>query len=462
MPAVNDTTATEVSGPAENPAEKPAGPKMTLSLEKAIQLGLTNDETLKKAGESILAAKASVEEAQSGRIPTLDIAAQYGRNILKPVMFLPSDMAPMFGGVTKFEIGEDNTASAVANLKWNVWTGGRVSSAIGVTRAIEEAARSGELAVADYVRFQVKDAYYQVLLADAMLKINRAAYETTREALRVARAGHANGTVSRFDLLRTEVELENRETPLIVAENDLEKALYVLKRRCGIDPQAELALSDSLGSVGPPKDLEVLLTEVRKTNPELTSLTHQVVAAKMQVKMEKAARWPALQLGANYLLQSQWSDGTTPGSNNIAHSSAVTAAFVWPIFDGLKAKARIDRARAQLRSAEVELQRVSKQKELAVRISRMTLDNAMAALKGRKAAVALAEEAYRLAMVRLENGLATPLERLDAELAMTTARGQFARALYAANIAEAALELTIGGSTAGMYPSAARKENDDE
>ena len=64
--------------------------------------------------------------------------------------------------------------------------------------------------------------------------------------------------------------------------------------------------------------------------------------------------------------------------------------------------------------------------------------------------------------MRLVNGIATPLERLDAALAMTTARGQYATALYAANIAEAALELTLGGGTAGTYPSVARKETDDE
>jgi outer membrane protein TolC len=431
-------------------------------MERAIELGLAYDETLKKAGESVLGAEASVREAKSGRIPTVGLAAQYGRNILKPVLFLPSDMGDAFGGVTKIELGEDNDVSAIANLTWNAWTGGRVSSAIGVTSAIAEAVRSGEIAVADYVKFQIQDAYLVVLLADATLKINEAAYETTLEAVRVARVGHDTGTVSRFDLLRSEVELENRETPMIVARNDLERTLYSLKRRCGIDPQVELALSDSLGYVDQPEDLDMLLAMMNRTNPEIISVGHQIKAAEMNVKLEKSARWPGLQLGANYLLQGQWSDDMSPSVDNLAHSSAITAAFVWPIFDGLKSKARVDRANAELRMVEVELGRVSKNKELAVRISRLTLVNAITALRGREEAVELAEEAYRLAEVRLINGLATPLERLDAELAMTTARGQYATALYTANIAEAALQLTLGGSTAGKYPSAARKENGDE
>jgi outer membrane protein TolC len=183
---------------------------------------------------------------------------------------------------------------------------------------------------------------------------------------------------------------------------------------------------------------------MHETNPELIAVEHQVMAAEMNVELEKASRWPTLQLGANYIVQGQWNDGVSVGMDNLAHMSTVSAAFVWPIFDGLKSKSRIDRAKADLRTAEVELGRVSKDKELAVRVSRMTLVNSITALQGR------------------EDAVATPLERLDAELAMTTARGQYAQALYAANIARAALELTLGGGTAGQYPSAARKESGDE
>jgi len=446
----------------ELPAQDASGGRAVLSLERAIELGLASDETLKQAGESVRGAEATIREAKSGRIPTIDFMARYGRNILKPVMFLPSDMGDAFDGITKIEIGEDNDASAIANLTWNAWTGGRLSSAIGVSTAIAEAVRSGEIAVADYVRFVIQDAYYIVLLADATLRINEAALETTLEAVRVARAGHTNGTVSRFDLLRAEVELQNRETPLIVARNDLDQALYTLKRRCGFDPQVELALSDSLGYVDQPEELDRLLDRLKETNPEIIAVEHQIMAAEMNVKLEKAARRPGLQIGANYLIQGQWSDNANLDADKLAHSSAVTAAFVWPIFDGFKSKARIDRAKADMRTAEVELTRVSKNKELSVRVSRLALVNAITALQGRHEAVSLAEEAYRLAEVRLYNGLATPLERLDAELAMTTARGQFALALYAANIAEAALELTLGGSTADRYGSVARKETDDE
>jgi outer membrane protein len=149
-------------------------------------------------------------------------------------------------------------------------------------------------------------------------------------------------------------------------------------------------------------------------------------------------------MSAYYGIQTQWSEGWTPPSELIADLAAVQVGLQIPIFDGLRAKGNISRAEADLRSAEIELERAKREKELAVRQSWLTLENALTALNGRREAVDLAEEAYRLALVRLQNGLATPLERLDAELAMTTARAQLAGALFAYRMAYVYLELSVG------------------
>jgi outer membrane protein len=152
-----------------------------------------------------------------------------------------------------------------------------------------------------------------------------------------------------------------------------------------------------------------------------------------------------LRLNAFIAVESQWSEGFIPEKDLIAEIAAVQVGLQIPIFDGLNAKGKINEAKANLRVAELELDRVRRDKELAVQQAWLTLESALIALEGRRETVRLAEEAYRLALVRLQNGLATPLERLDAELAMTTARGQLAQALYSCSLAQAYLELAVGG-----------------
>lgn len=433
-----------------------------LSLERAIGLGLENDELLLQAGQGVAGARYGVREAKAGRLPTLTVSGQYARNVRKPVLFLPSDMGDAFGGVTKIELGEDNDFAANAQLSYNLWTAGRLSAGISASGEILEAMRYQEIATAEFVRFQVTRSFFDVLLAMENQRIAEKAMDATTEVLRVTRAGFEEGTVSRFDLLRAEVEYENRKPQLLASRNGVEQAMIALRRRCGLEPGTTLVLTDSLQSVAEPEDLQYHISLMKTGNSQIRALEHNVSAMQQSLRFERAERWPVLQLGANYLLQGQWSEEFMPEKKNLARSAAVTLGFQIPIFDGLKAKARINRARSDLRTAELELERVCREKEMTVRASWLMLEDAIASLEGRKQAVDLAEEAHRLALVRLKNGLATPVERLDAELAMTTARAQMAQALYACNIARAQLELAVGIDSEGRSFTSYLKEKNDE
>jgi len=237
-----------------------------------------------------------------------------------------------------------------------------------------------------------------------------------------------------------------RGSGLIKARNDFDQALIVLKRRCGLGAIEEINLSDSLTVVAHPPGLDTVIVAMHEGSAEIKALEHGVDMQKHFLRMAKADRYPMMRLTGSYAIQTQWSNEWLPPSSLIAKSAAVQVGIQIPIFDGLNAKGKISKAVADLRTAEIELERVERDKELAVRQSYLTLENALMALDGRTESVQLAEEAHRIALVRLTNGLATPLERLDAELAMTRARAQLAEALFTSRLAAAYLELAVGSS----------------
>lgn len=426
----------------------PAHPARTepivLSLERAIELGLENDEALRQAREGIGGARAEVAQARSNALPHLTLSGQYGRNILKPAFFLPEEFREEPDSPTKVEMGEDNEFYGQATVTQILWAAGRVSAGLVLAKEFLASYRMQEKAVADYVRFSVKEAYFTSLLSHRALEIEKRAMLETEEAARIAHAGFEQGTVSRFDLMRAEVELANRRAPFVKAGNDHEQSLITLCRRCGLDLEADLELTDSLVVTDRPESLEELLGAMRETSAEILALDHYIAARKQFMRIAKAERYPMLQLSAYYGVQTQWSEGFMPADELIAEVAAVRVGLEIPIFDGFNAKGKINKASADLRSAELDLERVSRDKELAVRQSWLALENALTALDGRREAVELAEEAYRLSLVRLQNGLATPLERLDAELAMSVARVQLAESLFSYRIALALLELTVG------------------
>jgi outer membrane protein TolC len=434
---------TWLGGGSSSPASA-MDPDQELSLEDAISRALASHESLAQAREAVAVAEAGRMEARAGRLPRLSLASQYTHNLKKSSFFLPADFSHAFGGASKVEMGGDFGVSGALTASLSLWTAGRLSAASGVAREWIEITTLREAIARDYLRFQVRVSYCRALLALETYRIQEKALAETEEAIRVARAGFEAGTVSQFDVQRAEVELANRRAPLVEAQNEVDLALLALSRLCGLSVKTHLCLTDTLSMVAPPRSVENLLTHMEAQSPELRALDHAVRLQEEQVRLEKAARWPVLQLSGQYVWQGEWDEDPVPDEDQLATSASIALGVAVPIFDGLETKAKIQAAQSNLSSAQLERNRVRRDKELAVRQAFLELASALATLEGRREAVLLAEEAHRLALVRLENGLATPLERLDAESAMTTSRAQLAAALFAANVAEATLELTVG------------------
>ncbi|TFG87993.1 MAG: TolC family protein [Gemmatimonadales bacterium] len=388
--------------------------------------------------------------SRAGRLPQLELGGVWTSNLKKPSFFLPSDMAAGFGGESVIEMGGDWDMQAAATLTWNLWTAGRLSAARGAAAEVLAATEWERDAVRDGVIFTAEAAYYNVLLAAEQVDIAQQAQIASAEALRVTEAAFEQGTASRFDLLRARVEEANREAPVVQARNRLLLQNLQLLRVCGLPHGTTISLTDSLAGVAPAEQLDALLERMHDRSPELRALTHAVAARRQSVSLAKAARGPVVQFQGRYALQGQWDDSIFPDENGAVTSASAALAVSLPVFDGFTAKAGIQRSRADSRSAEIELERVTRDRDLSVRQAHLNLENALAALEGRREGADLATEAYRLAVVRLENGLATGLERLDAELAMTEARVQLAESLYNCNLAEAGLKLAVGGSDVSL------------
>lgn len=425
-------------------AQEPA--PRTLSLDEAVRLALDSDEQIQQMAETLTAAQADVLAAGADRLPQVALSGNWKRNIKKPAFFLPPDFAAAFGGASSVEAGRDWDLQAAATVTLNLWTAGRLSSARAMAEQGVEATRWQEALARDAVRFSVTQAYWDLLLAHEQVRIAEQALALARENKRVTEAAFDEGNASRFELLRADVELTNREAPLVQAQNQRRLAELNLLRRCGLEPGTPLDLSTTLDEVRPPAPEADLIARMHDASPELRALEHSVKAAQWSTSLARAGRGPMVRLQGTYAVQGEWDDDLFPGGDETAGSLSAALGVSWPIFDGFATKAAVQSSEAQLRVARLEYERTVRDRELGVRQARTNLENARLALEGRREGVQLATEAHRLAVIRKENGLATPLELLDAELALTEARVQLAAALHDVNIAAARLELAVGGS----------------
>jgi outer membrane protein TolC len=425
--------------------KSPADESLPLSLKDAVALAEKRNESLLMAIEDRTKAGAQVKEAYSGVLPNVELRADYRFNFTKPAFFAPEE----FGG-GKFEIGSDYEVTGQIRLDQTLYAFGRVGNAVEFAKVYKKITELGVADARSRVVFDAKRAYYTVLLAEEVAAIRRRSLEQARSHLRDIEQKFEQGTMSRFDLLRAQVEVKNREPELISAENDLSLAVQDLNRLLDIEPEVTPVLLDTLAYAPMEISEDRAVAEAFERRPEIKSLELNVEGRSRLLAIEKAGRLPTLDLYGQILYQGQADDDVLDPfrSRNRAVSTFAGISLTLPIFDGLRTKARIQQARADLRRSEHELEMARKAVSLEVLKAVKDLQSLKRSYEAQLATVSLAEETYLIAETRFKNGLSTQLELTDAETALDAARANYANTLFEYDLAIAALERTLG-RTAG-------------
>jgi outer membrane protein TolC len=422
--------------------------RMALSLEDAVSLAERNNETLLMALEDERQAGGVVREAWAGALPSIKIEGTYQRNFKKPVFFITSDSV-----TTRLEIGGDIETQGRLRVDQVLYAFGRVGNAVKFAGIYRNMASLGVENARSQVVFAARETYCRVLLMGKVVGIQRQSLKQAQSHLKDVEDKYGQGMASRFDLLRAQVEVKNREPGVIEAENDLALSTEDLKRVVGLDRDTEPFLTDSLTYRPLGMGEDEAIVEAVAHRPELLSLTLNVQGRKKILAIEKAGMFPMLGLYGEIDLQGQSQKDDLLGSfeqGNRATSSSVGLALSVPIFDGFRTRGRVTQARAALKRAEYELEQASKGVRLEVSKAVRDLASLRKEYESQVATVGLAEEAYRIAETRFRSGLSTQLELTDAEMALDFARTNFAQTLYEYNVAAANLERVLGRTSGGL------------
>ncbi len=399
------------------------------------------NETLLIALEDEKKARGVVREAWAGTLPSITLQGIYQGNFKKPVFFLgPGDSG-------RIEIGGDVETQGVVRLDQVVYAFGRVGSAIKFAGIYKDIASLGVENARSQVTYAAREAYYRILLMEKVATIQHESLEQARSHLAVVDDKYTQGTASRFERLRAEVEVKNREPAVIQAENDLALSIQDLKRVLGLDGSEDPVLTDSLTYAPIEIGEEDAVAEAMVHRPEMLSLKLNVEGRRRILTVEKAGMFPILSVYGQVQLQGQSGKDDLLGpfaERNRAVSSSAGLALSMPIFDGLRTLGRVRQARAELRRSEYEAEQARKGIRLEVIKAVQDLESLKREYQSQVATVGLAEETYRIAETRFQSGISTQLELSDTGTALDYARTMFAETLYRYNVAVANLERVLG------------------
>ena len=413
--------------------------KMTLTLMDSIQLALSQNPSHLASEERVEGAKSMIKEAAAGFFPSLSAT---GLRSLKEKVFtleFPSLIPGEPPQKIEMDFTRDNQFSF--SLSVPIYTGGRLASGYQQAKynhlSSEESLRQSEYMTV----FNTKKAFYGVLLAQEFVKVSEEAVSVAEKHLRNVKILYEVGMASKFDLLRSEVQLANLKPQLIRAKNSIKVAELSLKILLGLDLDQPLEIQGELTYEPFDPNLEEALTSALIRRPEIQQIKYQKMMAGEMLKISKASKFPTVAIQGAYNV---WADSLTFKEEDWQSYYSVNLALSVPIFTGFMAAAQIAQSKSVIKELEFSKKGLENMILFEVRQAALKLSEAKESLMSQEKNVEQALESLRIAELNFSEGLATTLDVSSVQAALTQAKTNYSQALYDYVMSRAELDKAVG------------------
>jgi len=413
---------------------------IVLNMDDAIRLAIEKNAELKIASMDIQKAEEKLREARSGLFPQLNASGQYQRYIDLPVIFMPKGSP--FGPTLK--IGADNSYSASLSLTLPLFSY-PLYEGISLASEALDITKESYKSVKNKVVTDVKKAFLAVILTRETKDVMAQSLKNAEDNFENIKKLRQGGTLSDYDVLRAEVQVENLKPTVLQMENNYKLSLEALKVAIGLDASQEIDVVGDMVFNEPYilPDEKSVIEEMLRNNPQLGILEKQVTINDKTISLEKSAHLPTLAAFGTYQYQAQANDFKFSDYNWVK-TSLVGLQLQIPIFSGFKVDAKVNQAEINLNQSIEQKRNYTEAFKTQTLSILYRIQQAVKRIEGQSKTVKQAMEGYEIAKRRLLNNLATQLEVNDAELALRQAKLNRLQAIYDLKIAEYDLDNVLG------------------
>ena len=438
---------------AQEQDEKP----LVLTLEKAIEIALSDNPTIKVANTEIERYDYVKKQVVSSLYPQIDASAQYALAIRKQEM----TKGLSFGG--------KNTFNVAGNISLPLFVPSVYEQMKMTDTQMESAVESARASRIDMVA-AVCNAYYNILLAEQSLEVLNKAAETAQKVVNDTEILWKKGLVSEYDKISADVQLSNLKPQILQAENGIAITKMQLKMYLSLPKDTEIKV---VGSLDDFRDMVLMGEDYNYDLSENTTLKNLDITEKLlehQRKLINTTRMPTLAafgqvslIGQERVDLSGLMGGGMSGAQQqamaITRAATNQSKFWWqvpitvglqlnvPIFSGLKKT-------NQLHEVENQKSQLKLQREYAERGIRLQIDQAInnlltqrEAMLANEKVVEQAEKAYKISESRYIAKAGTMLELNNAQLVKTQAELNYAQSIYNYLVAYVEYERVVGNNT---------------
>lgn len=416
-----------------------------ITLEEAVQLALTNNTDLREAQLNLERSRRELQEARAALYPSLAVQSDFTNSDTAS-----NNRSAEQAGETQTldsQLGEDTTTlNGDLTLNYNIYTGGRRGADIRRAKRLVESNELGVEVATEEVTFEAKRDYYSLQNADSQVEIEQGAVEDASQTLNDAQLLEEAGLGTRFDVLSAEVELADAQQRLTSARAAQDVARRVLVETLNLGEKVDLQTADEITEVGIWElPLEESIVTAYENRAELEQFLLQREINQEQRKIALADIRPQLGIFGTFDFLEVSDDDI-----DIQSGYTVGAQLQWTIFDGGGAKARARQSDVDVSLADNGFVNQQNQVRLEVEQAFFNLQANEDNINTTEKAVELAEESLRLARLRFQAGVGTQTDVIQAQSALTTARGNFLGAVIDYNQSFNELQRAITGISDGQ------------
>ncbi len=408
-----------------------------LTVEKVRDLAISYNRQYLTAKQELDRAHGNIVSARSGALPQLSLSGRYTRNFKPMELFL---------GGQKIPISLNNDFDFALSLTQPLYVGGKVGSALEIAGVYEKYSHEKLREVESGIVFNAESMFFAASLAQSNLDVMQRAYDQLTHNLDVVDKYFQKGMISEYELLRAKVEKANMEPQLIAAQSEANMAEKRLKSFLGLSLDEKVVIATDLNDTAAVTlpTLDSLTTLALKDRPEMKQATYQKEVYDKAVRIARGDwLYPVVSLNTTYEITAS-SDDLRLNPRNTAKTWNASLMVNFPLFDGGRTIGEVRKAKVDYYEAMLTEQQTHDDVRLEVEQAYDNIGLARKALEVQKETITQAEEGMRIADLRYQSGVGTQLEVLSAQTALTSARSNFARAIYNYRLAKSGMKKATG------------------
>ena len=410
-----------------------------LSLQDAMQLMNADNNSLKIAGEELKWAKNERQRLNAFWYPQLTAAGAYVHtsNKIKVKESLSQFTDPIIDhihaidpaeklitgalekvGQTSFSVPllPQNTTSIDAIVTFPIFTGGKRIYASKIGKLMIDMAQINRDRVGAEQQVLLVETYYGLRLAQEIVVVRDETFYAMEKHFQDALKLEANGLINKAERLYFQVNRDEAKRELEVAVKELQviqntfKTLVKMSNPESVRPISTLFIHPDLPS------LDYFKSLISNQNYLVNGIRVQHSIQEKELKIARSGYIPNIEVFGK---QTVYSDGIP---KNLVPRTMVGVGFSWNLFDGLDREKKISQAKISRYILDIQKDKLIDDLGLVVdkfyNQTQIALDNVTAL----KTTIEMSRELVRTRQRAFNEGMATSIEVIDAELILSKVR----------------------------------------